>query len=223
MALIYVVEDDVNIQEIEMFALKNSGYRVEGFGNAKDFFAKLSEKTPDLILLDVMLPDLDGLSILKKVRTVPDTKKTPVIFASAKTSEIDKVKGLDMGADDYLAKPFGVMELISRVKALLRRSNAASEEKTLALGEIQIDNEKHCVYVGNRLCELTYKEFELLKMMMQNVGIVLTRDRIMDRVWGTDYEGESRTLDMHIKTLRKKLGEEGIRIKTVRNVGYVLE
>ena len=170
-----------------------------------------------------MLPDLDGLSILKKVRTVPDTKKIPVIFVSAKTSEMDKVKGLDMGADDYLAKPFGVMELISRVKALLRRSNAASEEKTLALGEIQIDNEKHCVYVGNRLCELTYKEFELLKMMMQNVGIVLTRDRIMDRVWGTDYEGESRTLDMHIKTLRKKLGEEGIRIKTVRNVGYVLE
>ena len=223
MALIYVVEDDVNIQEIEMFALKNSGYRVEGVGNAKDFFAKLSEKTPDLILLDVMLPDLDGLSILKKVRTVPDTKKIPVIFVSAKTSEMDKVKGLDMGADDYLAKPFGVMELISRVKALLRRSNAASEEKTLALGEIQIDNEKHCVYVGNRLCELTYKEFELLKMMMQNVGIVLTRDRIMDRVWGTDYEGESRTLDMHIKTLRKKLGEEGIRIKTVRNVGYVLE
>lgn len=223
MALVYVVEDDVNIQEIEMFALKNSGYRVEGFGNAKDFFAKLSEKTPDLILLDVMLPDLDGLSILKKVRTVPDTKKIPVIFVSAKTSEIDKVKGLDMGADDYLAKPFGVMELISRVKALLRRSNAASEEKTLALGEIQIDNEKHCVYVGNRLCELTYKEFELLKMMMQNVGIVLTRDRIMDRVWGTDYEGESRTLDMHIKTLRKKLGEEGTRIKTVRNVGYVLE
>lgn len=223
MALIYVVEDDVNIQEIEMFALKNSGYRVEGFGNAKDFFAKLSEKTPDLILLDVMLPDLDGLSILKKVRTVPDTKKIPVIFVSAKTSEIDKVKGLDMGADDYLAKPFGVMELISRVKALLRRSNAASEEKTLALGEIQIDNEKHCVYVGNQLCELTYKEFELLKMMMQNVGIVMTRDRIMDRVWGTDYEGESRTLDMHIKTLRKKLGEEGTRIKTVRNVGYVLE
>ncbi|MBO5174655.1 MAG: response regulator transcription factor [Eubacterium sp.] len=223
MALIYVVEDDVNIQEIEMFALKNSGYRVEGFGNAKDFFAKLSEKTPDLILLDVMLPDLDGLSILKKVRTVPDTKKIPVIFVSAKTSEIDKVKGLDMGADDYLAKPFGVMELISRVKALLRRSNAASEEKTLTLGEIQIDNEKHCVYVGNRLCELTYKEFELLKMMLQNVGIVLTRDRIMDRVWGTDYEGESRTLDMHIKTLRKKLGEEGTRIKTVRNVGYVLE
>ena len=223
MALIYIVEDDESIREIETIALKNSNYIVSAFENAKEFYKKLDELVPDLILLDVMLPDLDGLSILKKVRTVPDTKKIPVIFVSAKTSEIDKVKGLDMGADDYLAKPFGVMELISRVKALLRRSNAASEEKTLALGEIQIDNEKHCVYVGNRLCELTYKEFELLKMMMQNVGIVLTRDRIMDRVWGTDYEGESRTLDMHIKTLRKKLGEEGIRIKTVRNVGYVLE
>ena len=223
MALIYVVEDDLNIQEIEMFALKNSGYRVEGFDNAKEFFSKLTEKTPDLILLDVMLPDLDGLSILKKVRTLPDTKKTPVIFVSAKTSEMDKVKGLDLGADDYLAKPFGVMELRSRVKALLRRSNAEMEEKSLTLGNIHIDSEKHCVHVGTELCELTYKEYELLKMMMQNVGIVLTRDRIMDRVWGTDYEGESRTLDMHIKTLRKKLGEEGTRIKTVRNVGYVLE
>ncbi|MGN1206280.1 MAG: response regulator transcription factor [Eubacterium sp.] len=223
MALIYVVEDDLNIQEIEMFALRNSGYKVEGFGNAKDFFSELAEKTPDLILLDVMLPDLDGLSILKKVRTIPDTRKIPVIFVSAKTSELDKVKGLDLGADDYLAKPFGVMELISRVKALLRRSSEINEEKTLTLGDIQLDNEKHCVYVANVLCELTFKEFELLKMMMQNVGIVMTRDRIMDRVWGTDYEGESRTLDMHIKTLRKKLGEEGARIKTVRNVGYVLE
>ena len=223
MALIYVVEDDKNIQEIETFALANVGYEVKGFDSATDFYAALNETAPDLILLDIMLPDEDGLSIVKKLRTRQDTVLVPVIMVTAKTTEIDKVKGLDLGADDYLAKPFGVMELISRVKALLRRSNAASEEKTLTLGEIQIDNEKHCVYVGNRLCELTYKEFELLKMMMQNVGIVLTRDRIMDRVWGTDYEGESRTLDMHIKTLRKKLGEEGIRIKTVRNVGYVLE
>ena len=223
MALIYIVEDDQNIREIESFALKNSGYQVQGFECAKDFYHQLAEKTPDCILLDIMLPDEDGLEIVRKLRAIPDTKKVPVMTVTAKTTEIDKVKGLDIGADDYITKPFGVMELISRVKALLRRSNAASEEKTLALGEIQIDNEKHCVYVGNRLCELTYKEFELLKMMMQNVGIVLTRDRIMDRVWGTDYEGESRTLDMHIKTLRKKLGEEGIRIKTVRNVGYVLE
>lgn len=223
MATIYVVEDDQNIREIESFALKNSGYEVEGFACATDFYKRLERGLPDLIMLDIMLPDKDGLDILKDLRARVETRRLPIIMVTAKTTEIDKVKGLDQGADDYLTKPFGVMELISRVKALLRRSNAASEEKTLALGEIQIDNEKHCVYVGNRLCELTYKEFELLKMMMQNVGIVLTRDRIMDRVWGTDYEGESRTLDMHIKTLRKKLGEEGTRIKTVRNVGYVLE
>ena len=221
MALIYIVEDDVNIREIETFSLKNSGYTVMDFECAKDFYHKLSDKVPDLILLDIMLPGEDGLDILTRIRADKATADVPVIMVTAKTSELDKVKGLDLGADDYITKPFGVMELISRVKALLRRSNAASEEKTLALGEIQIDNEKHCVYVGNRLCELTYKEFELLKMMMQNVGIVLTRDRIMDRVWGTDYEGESRTLDMHIKTLRKKLGEDGGKlIKTVRNVGY---
>ena len=223
MALIYVVEDDVNIQEIEMFALKNSGYRVEGFGNAKDFFAKLSEKTPDLILLDVMLPDLDGLSILKKVRIVPDTKKIPVIFVSAKTSEMDKVKGLDMGADDYLAKPFGVMELISRVKALLRRSNAASEEKTLTLGEIQIDNEKHCVYVGNRLCELTYKEFELLTYFVENQGIALSREKILNNVWNYDYFGDARTIDTHVKKLRSKLGDKGDYIKTIWGMGYKFE
>ena len=223
MALIYVVEDDVNIQEIEMFALKNSGYRVEGFGNAKDFFAKLSEKTPDLILLDVMLPDLDGLSILKKVRTVPDTKKIPVIFVSAKTSEIDKVKGLDMGADDYLAKPFGVMELISRVKALLRRTQSAAEETKICHGEIRMDNDKHAVFVGNEPCELTFKEYELLKYLMINAGIVLSRDKIMDQVWGFEYEGESRTVDMHIKTLRQKLGAAGSCIKTIRNVGYMIE
>lgn len=223
MALIYVVEDDVNIQEIEMFALKNSGYRVEGFGNAKDFFAKLSEKTPDLILLDVMLPDLDGLSILKKVRTVPDTKKIPVIFVSAKTSEIDKVKGLDMGADDYLAKPFGVMELISRVKALLRRTSRMNEDSQLIHEDILMDMDKHAVTVAGQLCELTFKEFELLKYLMLNQGIVLSRDKIMDQVWGFEYEGESRTVDMHIKTLRQKLGAAGSCIKTVRNVGYMIE
>lgn len=223
MATIYIVEDDINIREIERYALKNSGYEVEEFEGSTPFFKRMEKNIPSLILLDIMLPGEDGLDILTRIRADKATADVPVIMVTAKTSELDKVKGLDLGADDYITKPFGVMELISRVKALLRRSNAASEEKTLALGEIQIDNEKHCVYVGNRLCELTYKEFELLKMMMQNVGIVLTRDRIMDRVWGTDYEGESRTLDMHIKTLRKKLGEEGIRIKTVRNVGYVLE
>lgn len=223
MALIYIVEDDTNIQEIESFALKNSGYKVEGFGNGKDFFQKLADKVPDLILLDVMLPDMDGLSILKKLRNIPDSKKIPVIFVSAKTSELDKVKGLDLGADDYLTKPFGVMELISRVKALLRRSRDMEEEKSLAIGNIYIDGEKHCAFVNDEQCELTYKEYKLLKLMAQNAGIVLTRDRIMERIWGANYEGESRTLDMHIKTLRKKLGEEGKRIKTVRNVGYMLE
>ncbi len=223
MALIYIVEDDTNIQEIESFALKNSGYKVEGFNNGKDFFKKLTDKVPDLVLLDVMLPDMDGLSILKKLRTIPDSKKVPVIFVSAKTSELDKVKGLDLGADDYLTKPFGVMELISRVKALLRRSRDMEEEKCLSVGNIYIDGEKHCVFVNEEQCELTYKEYKLLKLMVQNAGIVLTRDRIMERIWGANYEGESRTLDMHIKTLRKKLGEEGKRIKTVRNVGYMLE
>lgn len=223
MALIYIVEDDTNIQEIEIFALKNSGYKVEGFSNAKEFFQRMAEKVPDLILLDIMLPDTDGLSILKKLRNIPDYQKVPVIFVSAKSSELDKVKGLDMGADDYLTKPFGVMELISRVKALLRRSHDMQEEKSLEFGNIFIDSEKHCAFVNDEQCELTYKEYKLLKLMVQNAGIVLTRDRIMERIWGTNYEGESRTLDMHIKTLRKKMGEEGKRIKTVRNVGYMLE
>ena len=223
MALIYVVEDDVNIQEIEMFALKNSGYRVEGFGNAKDFFAKLSEKTPDLILLDVMLPDLDGLSILKKVRTVPDTKKIPVIFVSAKTSEIDMVKGLDIGADDYIKKPFSIIEFITRIKAVLRRTVEQPDDKYMTIGEIFLDNERHMVYVDNKGIELTYKEYELLKLLMRNAGIVLSREMIMERVWDTEFEGESRTVDMHIKTLRKKLGDSSKHIKTVRNVGYVME
>lgn len=223
MELIYIVEDDINILEIESFSLKNSGYKVEGFQNAGDFFRKLEERVPDLILLDVMLPDMDGLSILKKVRSIPLSQKVPVIFVSAKTSEIDKVKGLDMGADDYLTKPFGVMELISRVKALLRRSRGMVEEQSLSLGNIYIDEGKHSVYVNEEPCELTYKEYKLLKYLIQNAGIVLTRDRIMDRIWGADYEGGSRTLDMHIKTLRKKLETEGQRIKTVRNVGYMLE
>ena len=223
MALIYVVEDDKNIQEIETFALANVGYEVKGFDSATDFYAALNETAPDLILLDIMLPDEDGLSIVKKLRTRQDTVLVPVIMVTAKTSEIDKVKGLDLGADDYITKPFGVMELISRVKALLRRSMNMDESKVLSLGEITIDNEKHKVSVQGQPCELTYKEFELLKLLLQNVGIVLSRDVIMERVWGVDFEGESRTLDMHIKTLRQKLGESGKRIKTVRNVGYRLE
>lgn len=220
---IYIVEDDKNIREIEMFALKNSGYAVEEFENAKSFFSKTAEKVPDLVLLDIMLPDMDGLEIVKKLRSRPDTVRIPIILVTAKTTELDKVKGLDIGADDYLTKPFGVMELISRVKALLRRSRSLQDDKQLVIGDITLDSERREVHVGGELCELTFKEFELLKLLMVNVGIVLHRDTIMSDVWGTDYEGESRTLDMHIKTLRQKLGEVGNMIKTVRNVGYKME
>lgn len=223
MALIYIVEDDNNISEIESFALKNSGFHVEEFPDAKDFFERLSVKLPNLVLLDVMLPDEDGLSVVAKLRKRSDTRKLPVIMVTAKTTEIDKVKGLDLGADDYLAKPFGVMELISRVKALLRRSDGMSEEKILSVGEISLDVERHMVKVAGESCELTYKEYELLKLLLANAGIVTSREVILDRVWGTDFEGESRTLDMHIKTLRQKLKESGQRIKTVRNVGYILD
>ena len=221
MALIYAVEDDKNILEIEMFALKNSGYQVEGFECAHDFYKKLEEMQPDLVLLDIMLPDEDGLEIVKKLRKRPDTKKLPVIMVTAKSTEIDKVKGLDMGADDYLTKPFGVMELIARVKAMLRRT--MEEEKFLSLGDIFLDDEKHTVYVKDVPCALTFKEYELLKLLLHNAGIVVTREIILERVWGIDFEGESRTLDMHIRTLRQKLGEAGAMIRTVRNVGYMIE
>ena len=223
MATIYIVEDDKNIREIETFALKNSGYTVCDFECAKDFYDKLTSKIPALILLDVMLPDEDGLEIVRKLRKNPETKKVPIILVTAKTSELDKVKGLDIGADDYITKPFGIMELISRVKALLRRSQDMEEERNLTIGNITMDMEKHSVFVKEELCELTFKEFELLKTLVQNAGIVLSRNVIMERVWGIDFEGESRTLDMHIKTLRQKLKEEGTRIKTVRNVGYMIE
>lgn len=223
MLKIFIVEDDSNIREIETFALKNSGYLVEGFETAGDFFKRIQEKKPDLILLDIMLPDIDGLDILRKLRTTPETRKIPVIMVTAKTTEIDKVKGLDMGADDYITKPFGVMELISRVKALLRRTSEFDSETKIEYRGIEMDMEKRSVSVSGNPVELTFKEFELLKLLLQNAGIVLKRDLIMDRVWGTDFEGESRTLDMHIKTLRHKLGDDGALIKTVRNVGYRVE
>lgn len=223
MSLIYVVEDDTNISEIESFALKNVGYEVESFDTAGAFYKALKNRRPDLILLDIMLPDEDGLSIVTNIRKNASVKDVPVIMITAKSSEIDKVKGLDAGADDYVTKPFGVMELISRVKALLRRAgNDKKEDKVLALGNVTLDKEKHSVYVSGNLVELTYKEFELLQLLLANAGIVTTRDNILSKVWGTDFEGESRTLDMHIKTLRQKLGDAGGMIKTVRNVGYFM-
>lgn len=220
--MIYIVEDDRNIQEIELFALKNSGYQATGFETAKEFYKALNEKLPELILLDIMLPDEDGLSILKRLRSRADTQKIPVILVTAKTSEIDKVKGLDGGADDYIAKPFGVMEMIARVKALLRRSGGM-EESLLTCGNVTLDGEKRMVYVDGKAIELTYKEFELLKLLMKNHGIVISRDVIMERVWDSSFEGESRTIDVHVRTLRQKLGDGGALIKTIRNVGYMAE
>lgn len=222
MALIYIVEDDDSIREIEEFALMNAGHKVLGFPCAKDFYKKLDEVIPDLCLVDVMLPDESGNEIVKKLRANFMTKKLPVIMVTAKTSELDLVKGIEDGADDYIKKPFSVMELISRVKALIRRTEV-QEIKELTLDGITINNEKHEVRVDGQIVELTFKEYELLSLFIINKGIVLSRDTIMDKVWGTDYEGESRTIDMHVKTLRQKLADYGTRIKTVRNVGYIIE
>ena len=223
MALIYIVEDDENIREIETIALKNSNYMVCAFEKATTFYKKLEDIMPDLVLLDVMLPDESGYDIVRKLRKNPATKKLPIIMVTAKTAEMDMIKGLDEGADDYIKKPFSIIEFITRVKAILRRTLEQPDDKYMTIGDIFLDNERHVVYVDNKGIELTYKEYELLKLLMHNAGIVLTREKIMERVWDTEFEGESRTVDMHIKTLRKKLGDSSKHIKTVRNVGYVME
>ncbi len=223
MSLIYIVEDDVNIREIQRYALKNSGFEVQEFGCGRELYKALDKNLPSLILLDIMLPGEDGLTILKNIRKHQTAAKVPVIMVTAKSTELDKVKGLDLGADDYMAKPFGVMELISRVKALLRRAEGLPEASVLSNGGIILDTDKRRVTAAGEPCELTFKEFELLRMLLINQGIVLSRDKIMEQVWGFDYEGESRTVDMHIKTLRQKLGTDGRVIKTVRNVGYVID
>ena len=220
--MIYIVEDDRNIQEIELFALKNSGYQAVGFETAREFYMALDTKLPELILLDIMLPDEDGMEILRRLRVREDTRRIPVILVTAKSTEIDKVKGLDGGADDYIAKPFGVMELIARVKALLRRA-PASGEGLLTCGDVTLDSEKRMVQAFGETVELTFKEFELLKLLMKNRGFVISRDVIMERVWDTNYEGESRTIDVHVRSIRQKLGEAGAMIKTIRNVGYMAD
>lgn len=221
MALIYIVEDDTSIREIEMIALKNSNYMVQGFDRASTFYKKLEEILPDLILLDIMLPDEDGYKIVRKIRSHPRTKRIPVMMITAKTTEMDMVKGLDDGADDYIRKPFSVMELLSRVRALLRRSYEELPQQLL-VGNIMLDNEKHTVIAGEKSVELTLKEFELLHYLLLNKDVVLSRDAIMRSVWGMDYEGESRTVDMHIKTIRQKLGEYGRQIRTIRGIGYAI-
>ena len=223
MAWIYIVEDDSSIREIERFALQNSGYQVREFACGKDFYTEVSQRTPDCVLLDILLPDEDGLEILTKFRAMPGMRRIPVMMVTAKTTELDKVKGLDMGADDYITKPFGIMELISRVKALLRRSMGIGEEDCLTAGEISLDGVRRLVCVAGQPCDLTYKEYELLKLLLQNRGIVMSRDIIMERIWDISFEGESRTLDVHIKTLRQKLGSAGALIRSVRNVGYKID
>ena len=216
---ILVVDDEREIADFIEVYLQNEDYRVFKFYNGQEALACIEKETLDLAILDVMLPDIDGFTICRKIR---EKYNFPVIMLTAKDDELDKITGLTLGADDYITKPFGIMELISRVKALLRRSAYVEEKKFLTLGSVFMDDEKHAVYVNDQVCELTYKEYELLKLLMSNAGIVTARDTIMERIWGIDFEGESRTLDMHIKTLRKKLGEAGSMIKTVRNVGYIM-
>jgi len=228
MALIYIVEDDRNIQEIEEYALKSSGFKVRCFDAARAFEKAMQDILPDLVLLDIMLPGDDGLFVLRRLRSNPRTKELPVILVTAKTSEIDTVKGLDLGADDYISKPFGIMELISRIRAVLRRikpmvKESANEDVILRFHEIMLNQERHVCMVEDTIVELTYKEYELLKLFLLNAGIVLTRDIIMNAVWESEFAGETRTIDMHVKTLRRKLGEAGSHIVTVRNVGYKLE
>ena len=220
MALVYIVEDDNDIREMETYALRSAGLSVDAFADSESFFATLSQRLPDLVLLDIMLPGEDGLSILKKLREGHTTQTIPIMMVSAKTSEKDRVKGLDSGADDYLIKPFGIMELVSRCKALLRRSNRLVT--VLAYDSIEMDDERHRVTVDGNDVELTFKEYALLKFLLENSGMPVSRDRLMEAVWGFAFTGESRTVDMHIKTLRKKLGAAGSLIETVRNVGYRL-
>lgn len=221
MIKIYCVEDEENIRELIVYALKNSGFDVKGFEDSKGLYLGIDESLPDLILLDIMLPGEDGLSILKNLRSKASTESIPIIMITAKTSEYDKVMGLDMGADDYIVKPFGIMELISRVKALLRRVNKNTPIRNIiSLKDITLNYDKRLVTVDGSIIQLTYKEFELLYYLLKNQNIVLTRENILNEIWGYDFEGETRTVDVHIGTLRQKLGQSGSLIQTIRNVGY---
>ncbi|RHO55836.1 DNA-binding response regulator [Ruminococcaceae bacterium AM07-15] len=217
--MIYCVEDDDSIRELICYALKSGGYQAEGFAESGDFWRRMEENTPRLVLLDIMLPGEDGMQLLHKMKNDAAQRNIPVIMLTAKTTELDKVAGLDAGADDYITKPFSVLELLSRVRAVLRRSQPTGAE-TLSCGEVTMDPLRRTVTSCGHPVELTYKEFELLCYMMRNCDIVLSRTRLMENVWGFDFEGESRTVDMHIKTLRQKLGAGGSIIKTVRGVGY---
>ena len=217
------MEDDTDILAIESYALKGAGYEVQGFESAAGFGAAMVEKLPDLILLDIMLPDEDGIHILQRLRRDVRTASIPVIMVTAKSTELDIVRGLEGGADDYISKPFGIMELLSRVKALLRRAKPQQMLEVLELGGIRLVPDKRLCEVDGETVALTFKEFELLECLLRNAGIVMKRDVLLDQIWGIDFEGETRTLDAHIKTLRQKLGDAARHITTVRNVGYLME
>ncbi len=225
--MIYIVEDDIEVREMETYALKSSGFDVMAFECGKVMDEQVKTRVPDLFILDIMLPGEDGLNILKRLRVQENTKDIPVIMLTAKGTELDKVKGLDLGADDYIAKPFGVLEFISRVRAVLRRSERNSSESTealnLALGGVTLDDQRRSVTVGGIAVELTFKEYELLKLLMSRPGTVFSRQQILEKIWGVDFDMDTRTVDMHIKTLRQKLGVQASIVQTVRNVGYKVQ
>lgn len=220
--MIYCLEDDQSIRDIEIYTLKQTGYDAIGFSNGAEFFVAMKKEKPELIILDIMLPDEDGVSILKKIRANSDTNDIPIIMASAKGSEYDKINSLDLGADDYLSKPFGMMEMVSRVRAVLRRTKKEDNDSIKASG-IEIIPKRHEVYINDKKIDLTVKEYELLKLFITHPGIVFTRDELLNLIWGTEYDGETRTVDVHIRTLRQKLDEEQDHIETIRGVGYRFE
>lgn len=218
--MIYLLEDDDSIRKLVIYALESQGYEAEGFAAPSEFWEAMRRRIPELVLLDIMLPEEDGLSVLKKLRADRSAERLPVIMLTAKNTEYDRVCGLDTGADDYISKPFGMMELTARVRAVLRRSSASAPEREYRLGELSLDPRRHLVTVGGEPVQLTYKEFRLLELLMEGCGAVLTRSVLMDRIWDLAAERENRTLDVHVRTLRAKLGSAGKYIETVRGVGY---
>ncbi len=221
--MIWCVEDDASIRDIEIYTLCATGFEARGFADGPTFFEALRTERPELVILDIMLPGDDGVEILKRLRAGSDTCRIPVIMATARGTEYDKIQSLDLGADDYLVKPFGMMEMVSRVKAVLRRCKPAAEQRVLKAGGLVLNSDERTVFADGKRVQLTYKEFEVLRIFLSNPGIVFTRDRLFSEVWGAGYVGESRTVDMHIRTLRQKLGKYGAMIETVRNVGYRME
>lgn len=221
--MIWCVDDDNTIRDIEVYTLTQTGFEAKGFADGISMLEALKTEKPELIVLDIMLPGKDGVEILKEIKSNPETRKIPVIMATAKGTEMDRIQGLDTGADDYLVKPFGVMEMVSRIKAVLRRCEPDEKEEVLSIGEITLSDKEHLVTVNGEKVVLTFKEFEILKLFMSNPGIVFSRDKLLSEVWGIDYLGESRTVDMHIKTLRQKLGDACALIETVIGVGYKME